>query len=137
MTSAPPPISVLLAAVARLGIELRACGDQIRYRPKSAMTPELAQRLTASKPEVLAVLNAHATYAAGEHRLLAGSSPVVLSVVENAKRAFANLGGLTVESVTDMDDDAHDAHDVSPCAPARTGAAQRDVVRSSAEGQVM
>jgi len=35
----------LLAELARHGITLRAVGDRLRYRPRSAMTPGLADRL--------------------------------------------------------------------------------------------
>jgi hypothetical protein len=46
----------LLADVARLGITLEARGDRLRYRPRSAVTPELVERLTAHKAELLAML---------------------------------------------------------------------------------
>ncbi len=45
MTGPPAPVSVLLAELARHGITLRAVGDRLRYRPRSAMTPGLADRL--------------------------------------------------------------------------------------------
>src|SRR4030042_1131328 len=47
----------LLADMNRAGIELQADGDKLRYRPLSAMTPDLAERLKACKPELLALLN--------------------------------------------------------------------------------
>ena len=36
----------LLVEVSRLGIELVAHGDRLRYRPRRALTPDLAERLT-------------------------------------------------------------------------------------------
>ena len=46
----------LLADLGRLGIELVAHGDKLRYRPRSAMTPDLAERLKTHKSALLAVL---------------------------------------------------------------------------------
>ncbi len=40
------------------GIQLKAHGDRLRYSPMSAMTPELAQRVKAHKPALLAILTA-------------------------------------------------------------------------------
>jgi len=40
------------------GILLEAHGDRLRYSPKSTMTPELAQRMKAQKPTLLAILTA-------------------------------------------------------------------------------
>ena len=49
MTATPLPVSLLLVELARRGIELRADGDRLRYRPRSAMTPDLAEGLTATR----------------------------------------------------------------------------------------
>ncbi len=46
----------LLADLARLGIEVIAHGDRLRYGPRSAMTPDLAERLRTHKAELLAIL---------------------------------------------------------------------------------
>ena len=40
------------------GILLEAHGDRLRYSPKAAMTSELAQRVKAHKPALLAILTA-------------------------------------------------------------------------------
>lgn len=48
--------AALLAELAALGIELRAHGDRLRFRPQTAMTPELAARVKAHKPDLLAML---------------------------------------------------------------------------------
>jgi hypothetical protein len=48
---------VLLAELAARGIELRAEGEQVQFRPIAAMTPELAERVKQHKSEVLALLN--------------------------------------------------------------------------------
>jgi TubC N-terminal docking domain len=46
----------LLADLDRLGIRLEADGDRLRYHPRSALTPELLDRLKAGKADVLAIL---------------------------------------------------------------------------------
>lgn len=46
----------LLAELGRRGIQVEAHGDRLRYRPRSAVTPELAQRLKSHKRELLAIL---------------------------------------------------------------------------------
>ena len=43
----------LLAELWRRGIQVEAHGDRLRYRPRSAVTPELAQRLKSRKAELL------------------------------------------------------------------------------------
>jgi len=50
----------LLLALGRAGIkELVSDGERLRYRPRSALTPELAERLKAHKAELLAALRTH------------------------------------------------------------------------------
>jgi len=46
----------LMTDLARLGITLEAHGDRLRYSPRSAVTPDLAQRMKTHKGEVLALL---------------------------------------------------------------------------------
>ena len=46
----------VLADLTRRGIELRADADRLRFRPVTAMTPELAERVRARKAELLALL---------------------------------------------------------------------------------
>lgn len=46
----------LLAELTGLGIELVAHADRLRYRPRSAVTPELVERLRSHKAELLAIL---------------------------------------------------------------------------------
>jgi len=46
----------LMADLVRLGIRLEAHGDRLRYSPRSAVTPELAERLKAHKDDLLAIL---------------------------------------------------------------------------------
>ncbi len=46
----------LLIDLARLGIRLEAHGDRLRYHPRSALTPDLAEQLRTHKAELLAVL---------------------------------------------------------------------------------
>jgi len=50
----------LLAELSRRGIELRAFGDELRYRAaKRTLTPELRATITVLKSELLAILPAH------------------------------------------------------------------------------
>ena len=46
----------VLADVTRRGIELVARGDRLRYRPRSAVTPGLLERLRTHKAELLTIL---------------------------------------------------------------------------------
>jgi len=46
----------LLTDLARLGICIEAHGDRLRYSPRSAVTPDLADRMKAHKGELLAIL---------------------------------------------------------------------------------
>lgn len=48
--------SELRAELARRGIRLDAYGDRLRYAPRSAVTPELAERIKVHKTELLAAL---------------------------------------------------------------------------------
>ena len=48
----------LLMELTRRGIELEPHADRLRYRPRSAMTPELIGRVKASKAALLAILGA-------------------------------------------------------------------------------
>jgi len=46
----------LLADLTKLGVEVAAHGDRLRYRPRAAVTRQLAERLTMHKPGLLAIL---------------------------------------------------------------------------------
>jgi hypothetical protein len=52
----PSPVGVLLADLAARDIELQARGGRLRFRPQSAVTPDLAERLKVFKPQLLAIL---------------------------------------------------------------------------------
>ncbi len=119
VTAAPAPVAVLLVELGRRGIELRAAGDRLRYRPRSAMTPDLSARLTAHRGELLAILTAAdlaagdtaapvPTYTPQERRLLDGCPAATLAAVDAAKRVYAPLGGVTVEAVAPFKSAARD-----------------------------
>lgn len=59
--TAVQPAEILLADLARCGIELKADGDSLRYRPRSAVTPEMAERLRDCKVELLVMITARDT----------------------------------------------------------------------------
>jgi hypothetical protein len=46
----------LFANLNRLGIQLMADGERLRYAPRSALTPDLIDRMKAHKAELLALL---------------------------------------------------------------------------------
>ena len=46
----------ILAQLKELGIEVVPDGDNLRYRPRTAMTPDLAERVKENKPVLLAIL---------------------------------------------------------------------------------
>ncbi len=50
----------LLIDLTRRGIELVAHEDRLRYRPRSAVTPDLAERMKAHKCELMAILRPEA-----------------------------------------------------------------------------
>ena len=60
----------LMANLNRLGIRLEARGDRLRYSPRSAVTPDLADRMKAHKGELLAILRT-------------GGAPVSLAQIVN------------------------------------------------------
>lgn len=49
-------VAGLLAELTARGIELQAEGGRLRFKPAAAMTPDLAERVQACKPELLSVL---------------------------------------------------------------------------------
>ena len=51
-------VATLLIEMTRRGIEIVAHGDRLRYRPRSAMTPDLAERVRHHKTELLDILRA-------------------------------------------------------------------------------
>ena len=66
----------LLADVARRGIKLEPHGDRLRYCPRSAVTPDLAERLAAHKAELLAMLQTNApTHREAPEPIPVASSP--------------------------------------------------------------
>jgi len=57
-------VTELMIDLRERGIQLEAHGDRLRYSPKAAMTPELAERVKAHKPTLLAILTADDVLAA-------------------------------------------------------------------------
>jgi len=46
----------LLSELSELGVQLEARGDRLAFRPRSVITPELHERLTTHKEELLRIL---------------------------------------------------------------------------------
>jgi len=57
ITNDPGGVAGILADVARRGITLQAHAGKVRFRPRSAMTPDLAQRIKAHRSALLALLS--------------------------------------------------------------------------------
>jgi len=57
------PVSELLAELHALGVELKADGETVRFRPRQKVTPELLARIKADKPAMLALLETQPTAA--------------------------------------------------------------------------
>ena len=110
MTAATPAM-ILLIELFRQGIDMRAVGDRLRYRPRSAMTPDLARRVVAHRSDLLAILeeaDGTVTYTDAERQLLGDRSASVIVAVDEAKRAFRVIGGVTVTSVVPFKSRARD-----------------------------
>lgn len=78
----------LLVEIRQRGIEVESSGDRLRYRPRSAMTRELAERIAAHKQALLALLGAdeprHSTWAGSVAELVATfPSPVLRCDLED------------------------------------------------------
>jgi len=58
---------LLLADLAQRGIEVVAHNDCLRYRPRSALTPDLLTLMDTHKPELLAILSSGDLATAVEH----------------------------------------------------------------------
>ncbi len=137
VTAPPAPVAVLLVELIRRGIEICAAGDRLRYRPRSAMTPDLADRLAAHRAGLLAILAAAddvtercsegdtVAYTAGERRMLAGCPAATLAAVDAAKRAFAQVGGVMIEAVVPFKSLERDGA-ARMIREARRGSARRD-----------
>lgn len=53
----PGAVAIILADAARHGITLQAYAGKVRFRPRSAMTPDLAERIKTHRPALLALLS--------------------------------------------------------------------------------
>jgi len=87
ITTDPGGVAGILADVARRGITLQAHAGKVRFRPRSAMTPDLAQRIKAHRSALLALLSDTTTpdvAAIGPREAESGVSSV-LSVSERVR----------------------------------------------------
>ena len=121
----------LITDLAQRGIRLEAHGDRLRYSPRSAMTPDLAQRMKTNKGELLAILrspaidltNADAVWQAALD-LLQGK-PLFPTDVMEALRA-ADVRWESVEATTEAIGqdgwplDSVDPDELTPCAECGT-----------------
>ena len=93
----------ILAEVRARGVELAAVGDRLRYRPVTAVPPELLEELRQNKPELLRLLAAAREIAApaacgwcggplAAYLLDSGSKPALLCP---SCRTWTFAGGVT------------------------------------------
>ncbi len=66
MTATATNVDGLLAALRSRCIELEVHGDHLRYRPRSAMTRALVERVAAHRADILAILRDQAAHKAPE-----------------------------------------------------------------------
>ncbi|MGD8451996.1 MAG: hypothetical protein PVJ57_09280 [Phycisphaerae bacterium] len=71
--------TLILAELQERHIELRVHGDRLRYRPRCAMTPDLAEQVKAHKAELLRLLRQTDT-------------PHELSLAERVETGYVNPG---------------------------------------------
>jgi hypothetical protein len=93
----------LMADLARLGIRLKAKGDRLRYSPRSAVTPDLANRMKAHKGELLAMQR---------------STEVPAPLAEIVEKSISADGTWHFDHTTNDDDDRIDATLATPLKPA-------------------
>ena len=67
--------TTLINDLARLEIQLKADGDRLRYAPRSAVTPALAEQIKAHKGELLEILRNPTTCPEMTPRDTASASP--------------------------------------------------------------
>lgn len=126
-----PEVQAILADVWRRGLTLQANHGKLLFRPRPAMTPDLAERIKAHRPELLAILSdttptkrtPNATHEAGsgvssvlsvsepskalwsEDELAtlgrAGKTPADLPLLAEMKDVFAEFGATVVSIVTE------------------------------------
>ena len=92
----PNAVDALLAELAERGIELQACEDRLRFRPRAAVTPDLAARLQTHKAELLALLCEHGSSASpaelpDDWRLLWEERAAIIEYDGGQPRARAEL----------------------------------------------
>jgi hypothetical protein len=100
----PNPLGVLLADLAARDIELQAHGDRLRFRPRSRVTPDLAERLKMYKAQLLAILQSAGGFAAAAeaivHRVRVGGDDDLAEALVEAWQERLSIctadGGLTL-----------------------------------------
>ena len=93
--------SILLIDLMQRGIQLKAKGDRVRYRPKDAMTDELLDRIGRHRKELLYALrgaDARTWYSAADLQKLAriDCAPGDLPLVDLVKLTF-DADGMTTK----------------------------------------
>lgn len=103
MTNPASPVIALLAELAVRDVNLRADGDRLLCRPRSAVTDLLARRIMDNKRELLTLLAGvgDRMFSAAELVVFAraGARPAECPLLLAAKDAFAGLGGLTLTAI--------------------------------------
>jgi TubC N-terminal docking domain len=91
VTAPIPPVAALLAALPARGVELAADGGRLLYRPREAVTPELAARIAERKTALLAFVCAGGEFTTAElaNHAAAGASPSTLMLVRAGNAIFS------------------------------------------------
>ena len=103
------PVALLLAELAQRGITIEAARGRLRYRPHSAMTSGLIDRLKAHKTALLVLLQpsdgkpdrsanlSPAPYTDREHELLANAPGSLRATVNRIKTTFADTSATVID----------------------------------------
>ena len=132
-----PEVQAILADVRRRGLTLQADHGKLLFRPRSAMTPDLAERIKAHRLALLAVLSdttpttrapnapyepqsgvssvlsvserSKALWSEGELAILgrAGKTPADMPLLSVVKDAFAEFGAAVVSITTNYGHGSH------------------------------
>lgn len=103
-------VDALLIELTRRGIELQAHADRLRFRPRSAMTPELVKCVKAHKLALLTVLAGGDAYSSDERRRMRHAPADLLATVSQIKQHFPGTKVVAVRNPRqNLADLIHDA----------------------------
>lgn len=108
-------VDAVLIELTRRGIELQAQGDRLRFRPRSAMTPELVECVNAHKLALLTVLDGCDAYSSDERRRMRHAPADLRATVDQIKQHFPGAKVVAVrnprQNLADLIRDARQRQD--------------------------